>query len=81
MVGQLWGGLSQSPLAGGEFGATVTFAGNLQGRTQTLPLAVFVALESDRDAAVAISLVLMAISLLVLLTMRDRWWSSNGSIR
>lgn len=65
----------------GEFGATVTFAGNLQGRTQTLPLAVFVALESDRDAAVAISLVLMAISLLVLLTMRDRWWSSNGSIR
>ncbi len=61
----------------GEFGATVTFAGNLQGRTQTLPLAVFVALESDRDTAVAISLVLVAISLAVLLLMRDRWWSAR----
>ena len=59
----------------GEFGATVTFAGNLQGRTQTLPLAVFVALESDRDTAVAISLVLVGISLAVLLFLRDRWWS------
>ncbi len=39
----------------GEFGATITFAGNLQGRTQTLPLAVFVSLDADRDAAVAIS--------------------------
>ncbi len=63
----------------GEFGATVTFAGNLQGRTQTLPLAVFVALESDRDAAVAISLVLVVISLAVLLAMRNRWWGvRNG---
>lgn len=59
----------------GEFGATVTFAGNLQGRTQTLPLAVFVALESDRDTAIAISLVLVAISLTVLVALRDRWWS------
>ena len=59
----------------GEFGATVTFAGNLQGRTQTLPLAVFVALESDRDTAVAISLVLVAVSLVVLVVLRDRWWS------
>ncbi len=58
----------------GEFGATITFAGNLQGRTQTLPLAVFVALESDRDAAVAMSLVLVVISVLVLLGLRDRWW-------
>ncbi len=61
----------------GEFGATVTFAGNLQGRTQTLPLAVFVALESDRDTAVAISLLLVAVSLVVLVTMRDRWWSRS----
>lgn len=58
----------------GEFGATVTFAGNLQGRTQTLPLAVFVALESDRDAAVAISLVMVLVSLVVLIALRDRWW-------
>ena len=61
----------------GEFGATVTFAGNLQGRTQTLPLAVFVALESDRDTAVAISLVLVVVSLVVLVAMRDRWWSHS----
>ena len=58
----------------GEFGATVTFAGNLQGRTQTLPLAVFVALESDRDTAVALSLLMVAISLSVLVALRDRWW-------
>lgn len=57
----------------GEFGATVTFAGNLQGRTQTMPLAVFLALESDREAAIALSLVLVAVSLAVLVPLRDRW--------
>ncbi|MBV1892483.1 MAG: ABC transporter permease [Ilumatobacteraceae bacterium] len=61
----------------GEFGATATFAGNLQGRTQTLPLAVFVGLESDRGAAIAISLVLVAISMLVLVGLRDRWWGQR----
>jgi molybdate transport system permease protein len=59
----------------GEFGATITFAGNLQGRTQTVPLAVFLALEQDRPAAVALSLVLVAVSLVVLLALRDRWFS------
>lgn len=58
----------------GEFGATVTFAGNLAGRTQTLPLAVFVALERDREVAVAISLLMVVVSLLVLVALRDRWW-------
>lgn len=58
----------------GEFGATITFAGNLPGRTQTLPLAVYVAMESDRDTAVALSLVMVAVSLLVLVMLRDRWW-------
>jgi molybdate transport system permease protein len=57
----------------GEFGATVTFAGNLQGRTQTMPLAVFLALETDREAAIALSLVLVAVSLAVLVPLRDRW--------
>ncbi len=61
----------------GEFGATITFAGNLQGRTQTLPIAVFVALESDRDIAVAISLLLVVISIVVLVALRDRWWQSS----
>jgi molybdate transport system permease protein len=60
----------------GEFGATITFAGNLQGRTQTMPLAVFVALESDRDAAIAISLVMVVVSFVVLVGFRDRWWRS-----
>ncbi|MGH8872872.1 MAG: ABC transporter permease [Acidimicrobiia bacterium] len=60
----------------GEFGATITFAGNLQGRTQTLPLAVFVALESERDTAVAISLVMVAVSLTVLIALRERWWKA-----
>ncbi len=62
----------------GEFGATITFAGNLGGRTQTLPLAVFVAMEQDRDAAVAISLVLVAVSLVVLVALRDRWWPTRS---
>lgn len=58
----------------GEFGATVTFAGSLQGRTQTLPLAVFVALESDRDLAVALSLLMVGVSLVVLVALRNWWW-------
>ncbi len=60
----------------GEFGATITFAGNLQGRTQTMPLAVFVALEQNRDAAIAISLIMVVVSLAVLISIRDRWWRS-----
>ena len=60
----------------GEFGATITFAGNLQGRTQTLPLAVFVALESDRDTAVALSLIMVVVSLAVLIALRERWWKA-----
>ncbi len=58
----------------GEFGATITFAGNLQGRTQTLPLAVFVELDGDRDTAIAISLLMVAVSMIVLIALRDRWW-------
>ncbi len=60
----------------GEFGATIMFAGNLQGRTQTLPLAVFVTLESDRDTAVAISLIMVVVSLAVLIALRGRWWKT-----
>lgn len=58
----------------GEFGATITFAGNLQGRTQTLPLATFVSLEAGRpEEALALSLVLLVVSLAVLISLRDRW--------
>jgi molybdate transport system permease protein len=57
----------------GEFGATITFAGNIVGRTQTLPLAVYLALEGDPHRAVALSLVLLAVSLVVIVSLRDRW--------
>jgi molybdate transport system permease protein len=57
----------------GEFGATITFAGNFPGRTQTMPLAVYLALESDLDAAILLSLVLVAVSFLVLFGLRARW--------
>src|SRR6266511_2424682 len=58
----------------GEFGATITFAGNLPGTTQTMPLAVYLALENDLPAAIALSLVLLAVSLAVLIVLRDRWF-------
>ena len=57
----------------GEFGATITFAGNFPGTTQTMPLAVYLALESDPDAAIVLSLVLLAVSVAVLAGLRDRW--------
>lgn len=56
----------------GEFGATITFAGNIQGRTQTMPLAVYLELERRPEGAVALSLVLLAISIVVLVMLRDR---------
>ena len=63
----------------GEFGATITFAGNFPGRTQTLPLAVYLALETSPDspeAAILLSLILLAVSLAVLVVLRDRWLGS-----
>jgi molybdate transport system permease protein len=63
----------------GEFGATITFAGNFPGRTQTMPLAVYVALESDPEAAVALSLVLLVVSIAVLAGLRDRWLTTGAA--
>ena len=57
----------------GEFGATITFAGDIQGRTQTLPLAVYLALQENEHVAVALSLALLAISIVVLVALRGRW--------
>ena len=57
----------------GEFGATITFAGNFPGRTQTIPLAVYSALESDRSAAIALSVLMMGVSLLILVALRHRF--------
>ncbi|MFE2583391.1 ABC transporter permease [Streptomyces sp. NPDC059378] len=61
----------------GEFGATITFAGNFPGRTQTMPLAVYLALQSDPEAAIALSLVLLAVSIAVLAGLRDRWITAS----
>ncbi|WP_380286333.1 ABC transporter permease [Kitasatospora purpeofusca] len=60
----------------GEFGATITFAGNFPGRTQTMPLAVYLAMESDPQAAIALSLVLLLVSIAVLAGLRERWMST-----
>ena len=57
----------------GEFGATITFAGNIQGRTRTVPLAVYLLLESKPDVAVGLSVVLLAVCVAVLALLRDRW--------
>ena len=54
----------------GEFGATITFAGNLPGRTQTMPLAVYVALQQDLELAVTLSVILVAVSVALLLALR-----------
>lgn len=70
----LWAGSALAwARAIGEFGATITFAGNLPGRTQTVPLAVFLALETDLEAAITLSVVLLAISLTILVVLRDRF--------
>ncbi|MEV1024897.1 molybdate ABC transporter permease subunit [Streptomyces sp. NPDC050264] len=61
----------------GEFGATITFAGNFPGRTQTMPLAVYLAMQSDPAAAIALSLVLLAVSITVLAGLRDRWMTAS----
>jgi len=63
----------------GEFGATITFAGNLPGVTQTLPLAVYVGLEGDPAEAVALSLVLLSVSVAILVLLRDRWLRTGAT--
>lgn len=57
----------------GEFGATITFAGNVEGRTQTLPLSVYMLLESDPQAAFALSIVMVAVAVVVLVLLRGRY--------
>ena len=57
----------------GEFGATITFAGNFPGTTQTISIATYLALDVDQRQAVALSLLMIGISLAVLVSLRDRW--------
>ncbi|MGI5158762.1 ABC transporter permease [Microbispora sp. CA-102843] len=60
----------------GEFGATITFAGNFPGTTRTMPLAVYLALETEPEAAIVLSLVLLTVSVVILASLRDRWVNS-----
>ena len=64
----------------GEFGATITFAGNFPGTTQTMPLAVYLALESDPQRAVALSLILLVVSIAVLAALRDKWLRPGSQV-
>jgi molybdate transport system permease protein len=57
----------------GEFGATITFAGNRPGVTTTLPISAYLEMQRDPDAAIALALVLMAVSIVVLVALRDKW--------
>jgi molybdate transport system permease protein len=57
----------------GEFGATITFAGNLPGTTQTMPLATYAALDSNPESALILSLVMVAVAFSILIVLRDRW--------
>ena len=61
----------------GEFGATITFAGNLPGVTQTMPLAVFTALQSDLEAAITLSIIQLGLAFVLLVAFR----ASPGLIR
>ncbi|MFH8606178.1 ABC transporter permease [Streptomyces sp. NPDC018029] len=64
----------------GEFGATITFAGNLPGTTQTLPLQVYLLLQDSPEAATSLSLLLLAIAMAVLVGLRGRW-TAGASVR
>jgi molybdate transport system permease protein len=54
----------------GEFGATIMFAGNLQGRTQTMPLAIYGAFQGDMDASLALAVILVIISFAVIIVIK-----------
>jgi molybdate transport system permease protein len=57
----------------GEFGATITFAGNAPGVTRTMPLEIYTALQTDPEPAIALSIVLLALSIVVLAALREKW--------
>jgi molybdate transport system permease protein len=67
----------------GEFGATITFAGNYPGTTRTMPNAIYTALQTDQDTALVLSVILMVVCVAVLALLRDRWFDQavQGSVR
>jgi molybdate transport system permease protein len=77
--GLIAGGVLAWARALGEFGATITFAGNFPGRTQTMPLAIYLAAETNPEEALVLSLVLVAVSFGVLVALRDRYLNSRST--
>ena len=67
----------------GEFGASIMFAGNFTGRTQTMPLAIYVAMERDLGAALVLAAILVVVSAVVLLGFKAlaRSWNLAGEVR
>jgi len=63
----------------GEFGATITFAGNYPGTTQTMPIITYLALDTNPQQALVLSLLLIAISFVVLVGLRDRWLGTGAT--
>lgn len=63
----------------GEFGATITFAGNFPGVTRTMPVSIYLALETDPEAAIVLSLLLLLVSVAVLVALRGRWMGGASS--
>jgi molybdate transport system permease protein len=63
----------------GEFGATITFAGSFPGTTRTLPLEVYLSLETNPEEAIVLSVVLVTVSFLVLLSLRDHWFGARST--
>ncbi len=78
--GLIAGGVLAWARALGEFGATITFAGNFPGRTQTMPLAIYLAAETNPEEALVLSLVLVAVSFGVLVALRDRYLNSRSAL-
>ncbi len=64
----------------GEFGATITFAGNFPGTTQTISIATYLALETDQRDALVLSVVMIGTSFAVLVGLRDRWMGRNNGV-
>ena len=64
----------------GEFGATITFAGNFPGTTQTISIATFLALETDPREALVLSVVMIVVSFTVLVGLRDRWLGRSNEV-
>jgi molybdate transport system permease protein len=63
----------------GEFGATITFAGNYPGTTQTMPVITYLAIDTNPEQALVLSLLLIAISFAVLVGLRDRWLGTGAN--